>query len=622
MSRFTYLLFLYLIYSACQSGKDVGPDIVNRSESTLATDANAAIIEVDSLLNSPTSKNISPKTRLQLRLIRQRAYAAVGVMDSVLSAGISIRTEAEKLRDSLSIARSLLPVRGEVSMVDQQAIVPYLPGAASTFRKQGMHYEEAVINGLTGAIQTREGRFTDAMGYLYQARDTLERLDSIRPLYAVYMNIGNNLSAMKNPHPSIDFYRKARSVAVRMKDSLRQASSWMNEGIAYSYMGILDSSRMAFEQGIRLTPTKGGDLITLQLRYNLATLEEKRGDNKQAEYNYRMVLDRSAAMGDPVGVAMATSGLAGVYGSTGRSNEAIRLLNTAILQLDSLNLNHYILEQTSKLVAIYKLAGRYAEALTASERLRRLNDSLVAADRQKSVQELEVKYQRERQEMENTELREEVRQRTILTVILISLIVLLGILMMVLRQRNRYHRALVRTYERLLDDYRRRRDEPVTGRPAQRPLMHDLRSADESMDEDDEYAVDPIDDDVQKEATSEDIQWFDQMMTVLRQEKPFLNHRFKMEDISRRLDIPARRLTQISRKMTGQSLSQLLNRLRVEEASRIMEDRGSAHLKIDAIASMCGFSNRQHFRRVFEQVTGVNPGFYRSRTLPDVDSDA
>ena len=152
--------------------------------------------------------------------------------------------------------------------------------------------------------------------------------------------------------------------------------------------------------------------------------------------------------------------------------------------------------------------------------------------------------------------------------------------------------------------------------------MHDSRSADESMDEDDEYAVDPIDDDVQKEATSEDIQWFDQMMTVLRQEKPFLNHRFKMEDISRRLDIPARRLTQISRKMTGQSLSQLLNRLRVEEASRIMEDRGSAHLKIDAIASMCGFSNRQHFRRVFEQVTGVNPGFYRSRTLPDVDSDA
>ena len=135
-------------------------------------------------------------------------------------------------------------------------------------------------------------------------------------------------------------------------------------------------------------------------------------------------------------------------------------------------------------------------------------------------------------------------------------------------------------------------------------------------EEDDEDALDPADTGVQEDATPDDNQWFDQMMHTLRQEKPHLSHRFKIEDIARRLDIPARRLTRITRKVTGQSLSQLLNRLRVEEASRIMEDKESAHLKIDAIASMCGFSNRQHFRRVFEQVTGVNPGFYRSRTLP------
>ena len=622
MSRFTYLLFLYLIYSACQSGKDVGADIVKRSESTLASDPNAAIIEVDSLLNSPTSKSISPKARIQLNLLRQRAYAAVGVMDSVLSVGVSIRKEAEQVGDSISMARSLLPIRGEISMTDQQAIVPYLPGAAGTFQKQGMFYEEAVINGLIGAIQTRAGRFSDAMGYLYHARDTLERLDSIRPLYAVYMNIGNNLSAMNNPHPSIDFYRKARNVAVRLKDSLRQASSWMNEGIAFSYMGVLDSSRMAFEQGLRLTPTKGGDLITLQLRYNLATLEEKRGDNKQAEYNYLMVRDRSAAMGDPVGVAMANSGLAGIMSSTGRSDEAIRLLNTSIAQLDSLHLNHYILELNSKLIAIYKGAGRYKEGLTTSERLRRLKDSLVAIEKQKTVQELEVRYQRERQQMENDELRHDVRQRTILTVVLVSLVIMLGVLMLVLRQRNRYHQSLVRTYARLLDDFRRQRDEMDPGMPHSVRLVQPTRSSERSMEEDeDDDALDPSDAEALLDATPEDIQWFDQMMHMLRQEKPHLSHRFKTEDIARRLDIPARRLTHISRKMTGQSLSQLLNRLRVEEASRIMEDRGSVHLKIDAIASMCGFSNRQHFRRVFEQVTGVNPGFYRSRTLPGVDSD-
>ena len=135
-------------------------------------------------------------------------------------------------------------------------------------------------------------------------------------------------------------------------------------------------------------------------------------------------------------------------------------------------------------------------------------------------------------------------------------------------------------------------------------------------DEEDEESLDAADPGISGAASLEDIQCYEQLMNILRQEKLHLNHRFKVDDIARRLDIPARRLTQISRTMSGHSFTQLLNRLRVEEASRIREDEHSVHLKIDAIASMCGFSNRQHFRWVFEQVTGVNPGFYRSRTLP------
>jgi len=233
------------------------------------------------------------------------------------------------------------------------------------------------------------------------------------------------------------------------------------------------------------------------------------------------------------------------------------------------------------------------------------------------VQELEVKYQWVRQEMENTELREEVRRRTVLSVILISLIALLGILMMALRQRNQYQRALVGTYERLLDDYRRQRDEQDLGSFNPRPLQSSMTAnGSTTEDEEDEESLDAADPGISGAASLEGIQCYEQLMNILRQEKLHLNHRFKVDDIARRLDIPARRLTQISRKMSGHSFTQLLNRLRVEEASRIMEDEHSVHLKTDAIASMCGFSNRQHFRRVFEQVTGVNPGFYRSRTLP------
>ena len=100
-------------------------------------------------------------------------------MDSVLSAGISIRKDAERAGDSLSMAKSLLPVRGEVSMADQQSIVPYLPGAASTFRNDRLYYEEAVINGLIAATKTRTGIFACPMVQLDHRRDQPETLDII-----------------------------------------------------------------------------------------------------------------------------------------------------------------------------------------------------------------------------------------------------------------------------------------------------------------------------------------------------------------------------------------------------------------------------------------------------------
>jgi len=113
MHRYSYLIFLYLIFTACQSGKDVKPDIIQQSQSTLVSDPNATTRSIDSILYAPTTRGISSSSQIELKLIRQRAYAAIGRMDSVLSAGISIRKDAERAGDSLSIAKSLLPVRGK-----------------------------------------------------------------------------------------------------------------------------------------------------------------------------------------------------------------------------------------------------------------------------------------------------------------------------------------------------------------------------------------------------------------------------------------------------------------------------------------------------------------------------
>ena len=99
----------------------------------------------------------------------------------------------------------------------------------------------------------------------------------------------------------------------------------------------------------------------------------------------------------------------------------------------------------------------------------------------------------------------------------------------------------------------------------------------------------------------------------MQEDKLYTRSRLKAEDLADRVGMSARKLTAVLRAQGEDGFNALLNRFRIAEATRLMEDPESHILKLDTLAERCGFNSRQHFYRVFEQVTGVNPGYYRKR---------
>lgn len=610
-----YLLICILLcigISGCVDPSGKSDQLISTSELLLARNPDSAIVFLDSTTRISGKSSPNSSTRIKLLLTLQQAYAGKRLMDSVLSTGIRIRSLAEETGDSLSMARSLLPVRGEVSMADQQALEPYLPGAARIFKTNGLTYEEAVIEGLTGAVGIRRGDFAGSMPHLYHARDILEGLDSIRPLYSVYMNIGNGRSAMQDQRGAIEFFGKATGVARQLNDSVRIASALMNEGIAFSYMQIFDSSRLRFNEGLNVLPSRGGEFAKMQLLYNLAALSEGEGLLSAAESDYRRVLEGAKAMGDPMAIGMANGGIAGVMSRSGRLDQAIKLMEGTVRQLDSIGLGHYAIEHTNMLVSLYKKAGRSGEALTAMEHLKKLSDSLLSADKQKAVQELEAKYRFDKQEDEKKDLHQELRMNRIIIAAIALAAIMLLIFGILLRQRNRFQQEMIRSYERSLVRYRQERDaiHQATGH-TNRP-MPDGKIDDPSDDTDVDDDQGP-DNQQNYEPTDEDKLDFEGVLKYFFEQKPYLNPRLKVDDVSDALAIPDRKISLLIRVFSGQPFNQFVNRYRIDEATRMMEDPETRYWKIDIIAEKSGFSSRQQFRRVFEQVTGVNPGFYRSR---------
>lgn len=83
------------------------------------------------------------------------------------------------------------------------------------------------------------------------------------------------------------------------------------------------------------------------------------------------------------------------------------------------------------------------------------------------------------------------------------------------------------------------------------------------------------------------------------------------EAICRHFGWNATKFTAIVKEGSGTHFKQLLNRMRIRKACRLLKETGEP---VNCIADQCGFANVTHFNRVFRELEGCSPGVYRNNT--------
>ena len=83
-----------------------------------------------------------------------------------------------------------------------------------------------------------------------------------------------------------------------------------------------------------------------------------------------------------------------------------------------------------------------------------------------------------------------------------------------------------------------------------------------------------------------------------------------MNDISERFFINPYYFSQLFKKRTGVTYQKYLTGIRMSRAKKLLEE---TDLKLFEISEMVGYSDVNHFRRVFEKYEGVKPNEYRKR---------
>jgi YesN/AraC family two-component response regulator len=102
--------------------------------------------------------------------------------------------------------------------------------------------------------------------------------------------------------------------------------------------------------------------------------------------------------------------------------------------------------------------------------------------------------------------------------------------------------------------------------------------------------------------------------SCMKEQQPYLNTEFNLNQFSVLLQIPAHHVTFFFREVKKQSFSDFRNKFRVNHAKMLILEPKSANLTLEAIGLQSGFATRNTFFTAFKKTEGISPSAFATRT--------
>ena len=112
----------------------------------------------------------------------------------------------------------------------------------------------------------------------------------------------------------------------------------------------------------------------------------------------------------------------------------------------------------------------------------------------------------------------------------------------------------------------------------------------------------------------------DKLINYLEQEKPYTDSDLKLQNLADHLGIPSYQLSQIINTELQQNFYDLINSLRISEATHILIDPAKQHVKIIDIAYGVGFNSKSTFNSAFKKYTQLTPTQFKKSQMAKAGS--
>lgn len=243
--------------------------------------------------------------------------------------------------------------------------------------------------------------------------------------------------------------------------------------------------------------------------------------------------------------------------------------------------------------------GRYREALDYFKSYHSQADSIFNVERERSINELRVRYDAERQEnmLRKSEI-DLIRQQRRFQLLLLLLLFAVGISTVVYilyRRKDKMYKQIVRQQYEFL------KKEKKAAQPAMPPPDPISPQTEKPSPDRDEHAV-------------RDAELFARIEYLMQTEGVYRQNDLTIERLAERLDTNRTYISRAINQQAGKAFSSYVNSYRIDEAVRRLSDVDD-NTPLKALAQMLGYNHLQTFYTSFQSAIGMPSSKYREKLL-------
>ncbi|KAB7726888.1 hypothetical protein F5984_23550 [Rudanella paleaurantiibacter] len=279
-----------------------------------------------------------------------------------------------------------------------------------------------------GMVYNDQGLYTESarhchatFGYCTPAYPKNDSLRVSIMLASIYRNMGNKALYQQYLDLAIHLGRRSKNLLEQLFAEFQQGTRWEEEG---KYQAALNTRQHAMQLIRRLPTADQAEYMTNNLT-GLARMYRKLRQWQPAENALKEALQWELRYRSVATQALVYTELAYLQADQGRQQAALQTGAQALLLARKTNRPDLVQPALEGLLQLQKKYGRFEDALSTTQELHKLTDSLATVAKMKAVAQVEARYkvaakegtiQLLRQEARIKQLEAETRQRELATV--------------------------------------------------------------------------------------------------------------------------------------------------------------------------------------------------------------